>query len=92
MSAQKTLVGKTSDVKVGMNVEGEQASGPLDAPVGDPDPSHEERSVERSIEALLVILALADAVTRGLGSVIASFVAANDDVVVESDFDQDGHG
>lgn len=87
----ETLLGNACDVKQRMHVECEQVSRTLEAPMGNPDASHEECSMECSVEALLMVLALADADAARFGSIIATFVTADGNFVVEPDLDQDGH-
>jgi hypothetical protein len=70
-----------------VNLKGEDRTRAILAPLGYPHASHEKRAGKCSVEALLVVLALADAITVRLWSVIAAFVTANHDFLLVRNLD-----
>lgn len=74
---------KPCDLKIRMNLECEHTARARSAPVRNPNAAHQKRSTESSSETLLMVVTLTDAIARGLRSVIATFVTADDNVFVE---------
>jgi len=70
-----------------MDLKGEQTAWTTDAPICHPEPAEQKRSVECCGEALLVVLALANAVARGIECAVTALVTSNDDVPVKRSLD-----